>query len=99
MSTGPLSYLYKKYVVKVQQYSPDAAKTLDRIRADFGPSAGYQSALALTHYIEAFEKTGQYPDLSRFTAYLRDYPMAVPQLRRALSYLNEDQQSEYHFRD
>jgi hypothetical protein len=25
--------------------------------------------------------------------------MAVPQLRRALSYLNEDQQSEYHFRD
>jgi hypothetical protein len=99
MSTGPLTYLYKKYVVKVQQYSPDAVKALERIRADFGPNAGYQAALALVHWIESFEKTGQYADETRYIAYLRDYPLAVPQLRRALSYLNEDQQSEYHFRD
>ena len=99
MSTGPLTYLYKKYLLKVQQYSPDAAKTLERIRADFGPNAGYQSALALTHWIESFEKTGQYADTARYMAYLRDYPLAVPQLRRALNYLNEDQESEYHFRD
>lgn len=100
MSTGPLTYMYKKYVQKIQQTSPDAAKTTERIREDYGPNAGYQAALALVHCIEALEKSGKAIDPARYAVYLKDYPIAVPQLRRALDYLLEDQgQTQYHFRD
>ena len=91
MSTGPLTYLYKKHVAKVQQYSPDAANALQRIREEFGPNAGYQSSLALVHFLEYVEKTGQYPDAAKYTNYLRDYPMAVPRLRRAIEMFIADQ--------
>lgn len=102
MSTGPLTYLYKKYVARIQQTSPDAAVTVDRIRNDFGPSAGYQAALALIHCLDTLEKSDQQVDTTRYAIYLRDYPIAVPQLRRALDYLLIDHNqsvSEYKFRD
>lgn len=102
MSTGPLTYLYKKYVTKVETHSSDAAKVLERIREQYGPNAGYQSALAVVQYIENVDKTGQYIDPSRYAAYLRDCPMAVPLLRRALDYLIADQSEIPHdqlFRD
>jgi hypothetical protein len=102
MSTGPLTYLYKKYVTKVEAQSADAAKVLDRIREQYGPNAGYQSALAVVHFIENVEKTGQYADPSRYAVYLRDTPMAVPLLRRAIDYLIADQSEIPHdqlFRD
>jgi hypothetical protein len=102
MSTGPLSYLYKKHIAKVQQYSKDAVAALERIREEFGPNAGYQSSLALVHFVEHLEKNGTYPDAAKYTSYLKDYPMAVPRLRRAIEIFIEDQsQTEYDqlFRD
>jgi hypothetical protein len=102
MSTGPLSYLYKKQIARVEKYSGEAAKVLERIREEFGPNAGYQSSLAAVHFIEHLEKTGQYADPAKYTSYLRDFPLAVPRLRRALELVIQDQgQSEYehYFRD
>ncbi|HLU09387.1 MAG TPA: hypothetical protein VK003_06950 [Oceanobacillus sp.] len=102
MSTGPLSYLYKKQIARVQKYSAESAKVLERIREEFGPNAGYQGSLAAVHFIEYMEKTGQFADPARYTSYLRDFPLAVPRLRRALEIFVEDQgQSEYehYFRD
>ena len=102
MSTGPLTYLYKKYLTRVEAQSPDSANVLNRIREQYGPNAGYQAALAVIHYIESVEKTGLYPDPSRYAVYLRDCPMAVPLLRRALDYLIADQSEIPHdqlFRD
>jgi hypothetical protein len=102
MSTGPLSYLYKKHIAKVEKHSADAAKVLERIREEFGPNAGYQSSLAAVHFIENMEKTGQYGDPAKYTSYLRDYPLAVPRLRRALEHFILDQgqsEVEHYFRD
>lgn len=102
MSTGPLSYLYKKYIARVEKYSADAAKSLERIREEFGPHAGYQGSLAAVHFIENMEKTGHYADPAKYTSYLRDYPLAVPRLRRALeSFVHDQSQSEYehYYRD
>lgn len=102
MSTGPLSYLYKKHVARVEKFSSEAAKMLERIREEFGPNAGYQSSLAAVHFIENQEKNGQFPDPSKYISYLRDYPLAVPRLRRVLDYCMEGRdQNEYehYFRD
>jgi hypothetical protein len=103
MSTsGPNTYLFKKYLVLLNRYSPDCVVELEHIYADYGAHAGYTAALALVHFKEHVESKGEYDDPTKYIGYLRQYPSAVARLRRAFDYFIEDMQlnaSKHVFRD
>jgi hypothetical protein len=93
MSTsGPNTYLFKKYLLLLNRYSPDCVTELEHIYADYGAHAGYTAALALVNFKEHVESKGEYDDPAKYIGYLRQYPAAVARLRRAFDYLIEDLQ-------
>jgi hypothetical protein len=103
MSTsGPNTFLFKKYTRILSQYSPDCVAELDRIYADYGPHAGYTAALAIVNFKEYVENTGKTDDPAKYMGYLRQYPSAVARLRRAFDYFVEDvglNEANHAFRD
>jgi hypothetical protein len=91
MSTsGPNTFLFKKYTRLLNHYSPDCVAELERIYADYGAHAGYTAALAIVNYKEQVESTGQRDDPAKYMGYLRQYPSAVARLKRAFDYFMED---------
>lgn len=89
-TSGPNTYLFKKYLIIINRHSPDCAIELERIYDDFGAHVGYTAALALINFKEQAEKTGQADDPVKYIGYLRQYPAAVARLRRAFEYFTED---------
>jgi len=91
MSTsGPNTFLFKKYTRLLNHYSPECVAELERIYADYGAHAGYTAALAVINYKEQVESTGQREDPTRYISYLRQYPSAVARLTRAFDHFLDD---------
>lgn len=101
-TSGPNTYLFKKYTRLLSQYSPDCVAELERIYADYGAHAGYTASLAIINFMEHVERTGAPDDPAKYVAYLRQYPSAVARLRRAFEYFIDDvklNEQERLFRD
>ena len=91
MSTsGPNTFLFKKYTRLLSHYSPECVAELERIYNDYGAHAGYTAALAVVNYKEQVERSGQREDPTKYISYLRQYPSAVARLKRAFDYFLDD---------
>lgn len=101
-TSGPNTYLFKKYAVFLNRFSPDCVAELERIYNEYGAHAGYTAALAVVNFKETADKSGSYDDPAKYIGYLRQYPSAVARLRRAFDYFINDleyNESGQTFRD